>query len=284
MSSFERKMLPNGKPNPKYVDLCDEDSPIAGQKFACLSFVSPEKILKRRELFLFEQFVKQWDYTKSAEKFLEFINFLSYKYNLNVENVIADYNEFIKEEGDKLKQNTVTDDFNNFMDRNEDKLNEKFNKENNFQTSVRGLKIRGVYPTQEEAQHKCVALRKNDPNHDIFVGPVGVWMPWDPDAYKTGKVEFMEDELNKLHEEKVKNETLAKQEFDKRVMETKRKAIEENVKKAQKSGNVLTQTIDEQGNLVGVKETVDFEGREVADEKKVDEYNKSVIDANNTTK
>jgi hypothetical protein len=105
-------------------------------------------------------------------------------------------------------------------------------------------------------------------------------MPWDPDAYKTGKVEFMEDELNKLHEEKIKNEALAKQEFDKRVMETKRKAIEENVKKAQKSGNVLTQTIDEEGNLIGVKETVNFEEREAADEKDADEYNKSVIAAN----
>jgi hypothetical protein len=279
MSAFERKLLPNGQPNPKYVDLCDEDPPIAGQKFACLSFVSPEKILKRRELYLFEQFVKQWDFTKSAEKFLEFIHFLSYKYNLNVENAISDYNDFIKEEGDKLKQNTVIDDFNNFMDRNEDKLNERFNKENDFQTSVRGLKIRGVYPTQEEAQNKCVALRKKDPNHDIFVGPIGVWMPWDPDAYKTGKVEFMEDELNKLHEEKIKNETLAKQEFDKRVMETKRKAIEENVKKAQKSGNVLTQTIDEEGNLIGVKETVNFEEREAADEKKTEEYNNEVVKA-----
>jgi len=280
MSAFERKLLPNGQPNPKYVDLCDEDPPIAGQKFACLSFVSPEKILKRRELFLFEQFVKQWDFTKSAEKFLEFIHFLSYKYNLNVENAIADYNDFIKEEGDKLKQNTVIDDFNNFMDRNEDKLNERFNMENDFQTSVRGLKIRGVYPTQEEAQNKCVALRKKDPNHDIFVGPVGVWMPWDPDAYKTGKVEFMEDELNKLHEEKIKNEALAKQEFDKRVMETKRKAIEENVKKAQKSGNVLTQTIDEAGNLIGVKETVNFDEREAADEKKTEEYNAELVKAN----
>jgi hypothetical protein len=242
-----------------------------------LSFVSPEKILQRRELYLFEQFVKQWDFTKSADKFLEFIQFISFKYNLNVENLIGDYNEFIREEGDRLKQNTVIDDFNNFMDKNEDALNERFNKENNFQTSVRGLKLRGVYPTQEEAQNKCVSLRKKDPNHDIFVGPVGVWMPWDPDAYKTGKVEFMEDELNKLHEEKIKNEALAKQEFDKRVMDTKRKAIEENVKKAQKSGNVLTQTIDEEGNLLGVKETVDFDSREAADEKTADEYNKSKL-------
>jgi hypothetical protein len=39
----------------------------------------------------------------------------------------------------------------------------------------------------------------------------------------------------------------------------------ENIEKAKKSGNVLTQTLDEQGNLVGVKETVNFEEREVED-------------------
>lgn len=281
MSTFERKLLPDGKPNPKYVDLCDEDPGIAGQKFACLSFISPEKILKRRELYLFECFVKQWDFTKSSTRFLDFIHFLSYKYNLNVENIISDFNEFIKEEGDMLKKTTVADDFKTFLDKNEDTLNEKFNKENNFQTSVRGVKIRGVYPTQDEAQNKCVALRKQDPNHDIYVGPVGIWVPWDPDAYKTGKVEFMEEELNKLHEEKIKNETIAKQEFDKRVMDTKRKAIEENIKAAKKSGNVLTQTIDEEGNLIGVKETVDFDSREAADEKETETYNKSVLESNN---
>jgi hypothetical protein len=37
----------------------------------------------------------------------------------------------------------------------------------------------------------------------------------------------------------------------------------ENIEKAKKSGNVLTQTMDEAGNLVGVKETVNFEERQV---------------------
>ena len=55
MSEFERKLLPNGKQNPKYIDLCDEDEPIAGQKFTCISFVSPEKILKKREIILLIQ-------------------------------------------------------------------------------------------------------------------------------------------------------------------------------------------------------------------------------------
>jgi hypothetical protein len=80
-----------------------------------------------------------------------------------------------------------------------------------------------------------------------------------------------------LHQEKIKNETFAKQEFDKRVLETKRKAIEENVKLARKSGNVLTQTIDDDGNLIGVKETVNFEDREVADEEGVKLHNETLL-------
>ena len=41
-TGFEQKMV-DGQINPKYIDLCDEDQPIAGQKFACLSFISPER-------------------------------------------------------------------------------------------------------------------------------------------------------------------------------------------------------------------------------------------------
>ena len=277
MSGFERKILENGQPNPKYIDLCDEDQPIAGQKFACMSFISPEKILKKREVFLFDEFVKQWDFTKSVSKFNDFLHFISYKYNLSIEDVLNDLNDFSKEEGHKLREGSVEDDYKNFLDKQEDKLNERFNCENSFQTSVRGLKIRGVFPTQEEAELKCKKLREYDPNHDIYVGPVGMWIPWDPDAYKTGRVEFMEDELNQLHQEKVKNEEKAKQEFERRIKDTKKKAIEENIKLAEKSGNVLTQTLDDEGNLIGVKENVDFDEREVADPESVKLHNELLI-------
>ena len=263
MSKFEKKVLKNGDKNPKYIDLCDEDSPIAGQKFVCMSFVSPEKILKKRESYLLDQFIKQWDFSKSMERYFEFIHFVSYKYNLNVEGVITDFNEFVKEESDKLKKSGIEDDYKNFTDKNEDKLNEQFNREHSFQTSVRGLKIRGSFPTQDEAELKAKKLREQDPNHDIFVGPVGIWVPWDPDAYKTGRVEHLEEELNALHKEKMKNEEMAKKEFEERIRETKKKAIMENIEKAKKSGNVLTQTMDDEGNLIGVKETTNFEDREV---------------------
>jgi hypothetical protein len=62
----------------------------------------------------------------------------------------------------------------------------------------------------------------------------------------------MEEELNQLMHEKTKNESNAKAAFDQRVKETKQKAIEENIKNAEKSGNTLTQSIDDEGNLIGV--------------------------------
>lgn len=265
MSSFERKNLPNGEKNPKYIDLCDEDQPIPGQKFACISFISPERVLKKREVFLFDEFVKQWEFKKSTDKFFDFINFISYKYSINLETLVQDYTDFIKDEEIKLKENGVVDDFHTFLDKNEERLNERFNKENQFQTSVRGLKIRGSFHTQEEAELNCKKLREIDPNHDIFVGPVGIWIPWDPDAYKTGRIEFMEEELNQLHNEKIKNEAKAKEDFERRIRETKRKAIQDNIEMAKKTGNTLTQTIDENDNLIGVKETINFDDREAAD-------------------
>ena len=263
--TFERKKLPNGKSNPKYVDLCDEDSPIAGQKFACMSFVSPENILKKREGFLFDEFIKQWEFSKSMSKFGDFLNFVAYKYNIKIEDLTDDFNEYAKSEEQKLREETFESHFRTFCDKNEDSLNLRFNREHAFQTSTRGLKVRGVFNTQEEAELLCKKLREVDPHHDIFVGPVGMWIPWDPDAYKTGRVEFMEEELNQLHSEKLKNEERAKQAFDKRVNDAKKKAIMDNIELAKKSGNVLTQTIDESGNLVGVNNNVNFDEREAAD-------------------
>ena len=48
-----RKSNLDGSENPKYVDLLEEDKPLSGQKFVCVSFVSPENILKQKNLFFF---------------------------------------------------------------------------------------------------------------------------------------------------------------------------------------------------------------------------------------
>jgi hypothetical protein len=257
-SVYEPKIV-NGQENPKYVDLLDEDKPIAGQKFVCVSFVSPESVLKKKELFYFESFLKKWNFNKSMEKFIQFLSFVSYKYNVSFDDLSSDLKEFVKEEGAALNQINLDDEYKTFVDNNEEELEKQFNIANNFTTSTRGLKIRGTYPTIEEAQMRAKLLREADPNHDVFVGPIGMWMPWDPDAYKTGRVEYMEDELNQLMSEKNKNDANAKAAFDERVKESKKEAIKDNIAKAEKSGNVLTQAVDTDGNLVGINNNTQLE-------------------------
>jgi hypothetical protein len=84
-------------------------------------------------------------------------------------------------------------------------------------------------------------------------------MPWEPDAYRTGKVEYLETQLNELMANKKANEENAKDYFNQRVKETKRKAMEDNIKKASETGNKLTQTLDKNGELIGVKNIVDMQ-------------------------
>jgi hypothetical protein len=251
-TSYEKKLDTKGKINPKYVDVLDEDKPIAAQKFVCISFISPEKIVKQKELFFFEEFLNKWEFSKSMEKFIQFLNFISYKYKLSFDDITNDFKEFCAEEHDSLRLAGLSDDYKTFMDQNEEELENAFNIKYNFQTSTRGIKVRGVYPTIEEAELRCKMLRELDENHDVFVGPVGLWMPWHPEAYKTGRVEYIEDELNQLMHEKTKNESFAKSAFEQRVKDTKKKAIEENIKLAEKTGATLTQNIDKDGNLIGI--------------------------------
>ncbi len=242
----------------KYIDLLDEDQPISGQKFVCISFVSPENILKKKEIYFFDEFLKMYDFIKSMEKFQNFLQFVSYKYKINNDTLNSDFEDFVKNEKDTLMSNTLEDQYKNFIDKNEERLENKFMQDFKFQTSTRGIKVRGAFASQEEAEIRCKMLREIDPNHDVYVGPVGMWMPWEPDAYKTGRVEYLEEELNKLMHEKFDNEKSAKLEFEKRVKQAKEKAIEDNKKEAEKSGNVLTQILNENGELVNVKE-VDFD-------------------------
>jgi hypothetical protein len=275
------KYLPDGKENPKYVDLLEEDKPIAGQKFVCLSFVSPEKIIKQKEEFLYEEFIKQWDFKKSMEKFTQFLNFIAFKYpSLSFDKLMADFNDFTKEEGDSLKlAASISDDYKTFIDNNEEQLEQKFGELHQFQTSTRGIKVRGVFATQGEAELRCKLLREVDSNHDIYVGQVGMWVPFHPDAYKTGRVEYMEETLNQLMADKKKNEDMAKHDFEKRVKEAKQKAIEENMKKAEESGNKLTQTINAEGELVGVANVGNFDGLD--EDATIDDIKKNMFDAEN---
>ncbi|GAG15351.1 unnamed protein product, partial [marine sediment metagenome] len=236
---------------PAHVDLLDEDNAIAGQKFCCMSFVSPEKIIKNFEEYKFGKFIDQYEWERTADVYIRFMQYLSYKYDVPFDEMVRDLAEFREAEKQKLQGSSCAGHYKTFCEQNEDDLLTQFGKENDFQTTVRGVKVRGSYESLEEAQKRAEWLRKRDPHHSIYVGQVGMWMPFHPDAYKTGKVEHLENELNTLMHEKMKNETEAKEHFDQRVKAAKQKAIEENMAKAEATGNKLTQRLDDDGKLTG---------------------------------
>ena len=158
-------------------DFLSVDKPIPGQNFVCLSFVSPESCLKNKEVFKIQHFLKS---------FVTKLN-VSHELNLEYENVCNEYNNFILS--------------------NKDKLEKDFSEENNFQTNIRGLKVRGVYDTKKEAEVRCQVLQKIDSSHNVYLAPVGYWLPWDPDPNSIQDQVYLEDELNNLVKEYKNNET-----------------------------------------------------------------------------
>lgn len=246
---YEPEYNEDGTENPRFRTLQTVDKELAGQKFACFSFVSPEDHIKNRNVFYFEEFVRQWNFRNSMAKFHHFLQFVAHKHSLEVSSLMSDFEEFCKDEQQLLVAG-IDGDYKTFVEKEEETLNMKYNKAHQFQTSVRSVKFRGAFPSLEEAELRAQALIKEDPDFSTFVGPVGTWLLWHPDIDKMKDVRYLNDEMNRLMHEKKTNDILATQAFDERVLESKQKAIAENKANAEKYGNQITQDIDEHGNLV----------------------------------
>lgn len=90
--------------------------------------------------------------------------------------------------------------------------------------SIRGLKIRGVFPTKEEADKRAEELQKIDPDFDIYVGEVGKWLPWDPDPNSIKDAVYQEKELNDLVKGYKENQEKAKKMLEQRKEDAIRNA------------------------------------------------------------
>ena len=91
-----------------------------------------------------------------------------------------------------------------------DDLEREFHETNDFQTSMRGIKVRGVYDTLEEAKFRSEQLRKKDKKFSIYIAQVGCWCPWSPNPDSIADQEFAETELNTLmknYQENIENKT-----------------------------------------------------------------------------
>ncbi len=226
----------------------EADDEIRGQKFVCLSFLTPEKgIIRNKNIWLFSKFLEYYamDYkVKATESFVlgqlrDMQNLLSdvemVVDNLKVDaelkeklatspdaievvgkrcgdlveritkmrgafsaKTASDIDAHVKANLTDFKESSIVEEYEKYMLVNRQRLEDEFSKDNNFQTSVHGLKVRGVYPTHEQACARAKALAKKDPIFNIYVAEVGEWLPWDPNPDDVQEGEYANEELNKL--------------------------------------------------------------------------------------
>jgi hypothetical protein len=213
-------------------DFLEEDAEITGQKFCLLSFLSPEKVLKDKNLFMFQRFLSTYDFqirTNSLEKYL--IDTMSAinakldaeadaldakdlsgaadvcrKAKIRVDTTMDSFHNFVKGNEKELKESTLKERYDDYLNATKSKLEDEFYAKNEFRTTVRGLKVRGVYASQAEATLRSKKLQRQDTLHNIFVGEVGKWLPWDPEPTEVGEQEYAEDQLNTLMKKYKENE------------------------------------------------------------------------------
>ena len=159
-------------------DFLEVDPKIPGQNFACLSFVSPDKVLKQKE-------------TQFMTKFIEHLFNGEDQYTIDMKDKMM--NKEIKVDYD-----TIKNFYEDWLFTRKDKMESEFYEESEFRTTMRGLKIRGTYDTHKEATIRAQVLRRKDPNFNVFVGQVGSWLPWDPECEQIQEQEYQEEMLNEL--------------------------------------------------------------------------------------
>ena len=225
-----------------------DDPEIASQRWCLLSFISPENVLNRKDQYFFTTFINQYDFYLRSKKMEEFFvrkiqdinakldeeakNFEALdmsgaaaacrKSTLAVESYVSDFQKFIKAHNKELTASNIKDLYDDFVYEHGVKLEDDFYAKNNFQTTMRGLKIRGSYSQKEEAEARAKKLQKMDPDHNIYVGQVGKWLPWDPSPAAIPDQEYAEEQLNTLMKKYKENEE-AREVFHKEQRERARK-------------------------------------------------------------
>jgi hypothetical protein len=213
-------------------DFLEEDGEIPGQKFCLLSFLSPEKVLSDKNIFLFSKFLQTYEFrsrTKNLEAYL--MNTLT-KINdkldaeadsllqkdlsgaaeicrsskVRIDSTMDEFHSFVKKNEKELRESSLKEQYDDYLYANRTKLEDEFYAKNEFRTTVRGLKVRGVYGSQAEAVARSKKLQRLDTLHNIFVADVGKWLPWDPEPSEVAEQEYAEDQLNTLMKKYKENE------------------------------------------------------------------------------
>jgi hypothetical protein len=173
----------------KDFDYLDEDKPIRGQNYVLLSFLSPEEVLVKKEAFYFTRFLNQF-----GKDMTTLFDGLRAKFPESKDMIDTIHNNH-KYLSDPIEMN---EQYKFFKSVNSSEIEADFHRDNNFQTSIRGIKVRGTFDTIDEAKSRSEFLKKIDNKFDIFIGQVGCWCPWSPNPNDLQSQEFGETQLNTL--------------------------------------------------------------------------------------
>lgn len=191
----------------KEVDYLEEDDPIRNQNYVCLSMINPEEILIEKEAFYFSKFITQ--FSKDMAALLDNLK-IKFADASDIIEAVRDANSYI------FSVDQMDAQYKFFKANNADGVEKEFNEQNNFRTSVRGIKIRGVYDSMEEAKHRCEVLRKKDNKFDIYISQVGCWIPLAVNPNNIENQEWAETQLNTLMMNYQKNKEAKDQLFNER--------------------------------------------------------------------
>lgn len=186
------------------TDFLEQDDAIRGQNYACLSFISPENVLKNKNLY----------------KMSSFLRHLVKNNNINLSDDFLD---------------NIDEKYKDYLYSRDENLEKEFYKENDFKTTIRGLKVRGVYDTLQEAQSRAKLLQRRDKYFNVFVGQVGFWLPWDPESHKVDNQEYFESELNELVTKYRENKDKKDEHFRENIEYVKEQAAKEATRKKEQN-------------------------------------------------
>ena len=205
------------------VDYLEVDDLLSHQQYVCLSFVSPEALIQKREAF-------------NACKFLQ---------------------SYCKEQ--KLEFKELHSKYEDFTYKFSSELQRDFDEQNKFQTSMRGIKVRGSYSTKDEATNRAKKLQITDSSFHVFVGEVGKWLPWDPNADGIQDEVFQNTQLNNMMEKYEENNVNRDIFYEEQKRDKVKAAKEEVLKKKRAEAEKAAKEKEEESSkaLEDVKEGVE---------------------------
>ena len=204
----------------KEKDYLECDEPIRGQEFVCLSFITPDEIIKDKNVFMFNKFLGHF-----AEEMNLFMKGMIAKFpeSKSLLELIHRNHDYV------FDSKSLQEQYNFYKTENVVELEKEYGKQNDFQTSVYGVKVRGVYDSLDRAQKRAEELKKKDSRHNIWVGQVGSWLPFSAHPDEMGKEqEYAETHLNTLMKKYYENELDRNKFYDERKQELMNKIQEDN--------------------------------------------------------